>query len=254
MTSVTDRLEALQASAARLATLTKGLTPDQLETQSYPKKWSISDVLSHIGSGAVIMRRGVDAAVSGRPVEDGFNQSVWDEWNTKRSADRATEVLVADQALIDRLAGLSDDERAAFKLPLGPFELDLATAVGLRLNEHVLHTWDIDVALDPAKTLPADASNVVIDNLAMIIGWAGKTDGDERDVVIRTSAPERTFALKVGAERLVLEAAGDSASPTVEMPAESFIRLVYGRLDPDHTPAGVDGSELDRLRRMFPGF
>ncbi len=254
MTAVTDRLEALQASAARLATLTKGLTPDQLESQSYPKKWSISDVLSHIGSGAVIMRRGVDAAVSGQPVEDGFNQSVWDEWNAKSSADRATEVLVVDQALIDRLAGLSDAERAAFKFPLGPFELDLASAVGLRLNEHVLHTWDIDVAFDATKTLPDDASNVVIDNLAMIIGWAGKTDGAERDVVIRTSAPQRNLALKVGAERLALEAADDSASPAMEMPAESFIRLVYGRLDPDHTPAGVDGPELDPLRKLFPGF
>ena len=87
MTAATDRLGALDASASRLATLTQALTPEQLDSQSYPKKWTISDVLSHIGSGGVIMRRGVDAAVSGEAVEDGFNQSVWDEWNAKSSAD-----------------------------------------------------------------------------------------------------------------------------------------------------------------------
>ncbi len=30
--------------------------------------------------------------------------------------------------------------------------------------------------------------------------------------------------------------------------------LVYGRLDPDHTPAGIEGPVLDELRVMFPGF
>jgi uncharacterized protein (TIGR03083 family) len=254
MTSVTDRLEALDASAARLATLTQGMTPEQLESQSYPKKWSISDVLSHIGSGGVIMRRGVDAAVSGQTVEDGFNQTVWDEWNAKSSADRASAVLLADRALLDRLEAMSDEERASFKYSLGPFELDLANTIGLRLNEHVLHTWDIDVALDPTKTLPNDAADVVIDNLAMIIGWAGKSDGKGGEIVIKTTDPSRLLLLKVG-ERLALESADDSQPPAVEMPAEAFIRLVYGRLDPDHTPAGVEeGPELDRLRTLFPGF
>ena len=254
MTSVTDRLEALEASAARLATLTKTLTSEQLGSQSYPKKWSISDVLSHIGSGAIIMRRGIDAGVSGVPVEDGFNQSVWDEWNAKSAAARAVEVLVADRALLDRVADLTDDERATSKFSLGPFQLDLTTFLGLRLNEHVLHTWDIDVALHPAATLPSDAVNEVIDNLAMISGWAGKTDGNERQIVIQTGDPNRKFALQVGPERLSLEPAGEAVGTAVEMPSEAFIRLVYGRLDPDHTPAGVESQELDPLRKLFPGF
>ena len=41
----------------------------------------------------------------------------------------------------------------------------------------------------------------------------------------------------------------------LSLPAEAFIRLIYGRLDPAHTPrveaAGVD---LDELRLIFPGF
>jgi hypothetical protein len=40
------------------------------------------------------------------------------------------------------------------------------------------------------------------------------------------------------------------------LPAEAFVRLLYGRLDRDHTPAGIttDGLTLDQLRAIFPGF
>ena len=39
------------------------------------------------------------------------------------------------------------------------------------------------------------------------------------------------------------------------LPAEAFSRLVYGRLDPDHTPAFTgDAALLDTLRRVFPAF
>ena len=58
----------------------------------------------------------------------------------------------------------------------------------------MLHTWDIDVALDPTSTIArATQADVVVDNLAMIIGWAGKSDGNEREIVIKTTDPSRTF-------------------------------------------------------------
>jgi hypothetical protein len=40
------------------------------------------------------------------------------------------------------------------------------------------------------------------------------------------------------------------------MPAEAFVRLVYGRLDPAHTPASITGdpADLDHLRQVFTGF
>src|SRR5258707_1070265 len=39
------------------------------------------------------------------------------------------------------------------------------------------------------------------------------------------------------------------------LPAEAFIRLVYGRLDPAHTPSvETRRADLDELRQVFPGF
>ena len=43
------------------------------------------------------------------------------------------------------------------------------------------------------------------------------------------------------------------AEPDLELPAEALVRLVYGRLDPDHTPAVRGGADLDVLRGVFPG-
>ena len=252
--SVSERLGALEASAQRLASLVNGLKLEQLDQQAYPTKWSVADVLSHIGSGAVIMRRGIDAAVSGNPVEDGFNQSVWDEWNAKGAAARAADALAADRALLDRVASLTDAERDSFHFSLGPFQLDLPTFLGLRLNEHVLHSWDIDVAFHPTATLAADAVPIVIDNLEMLVGFAGKTDGHERVLTVHTTGPSRAFAVNVGAERLALTAAERSASVDIELPSEAFVRLVYGRLDPDHAPPDIESPELEQLRGLFPGF
>jgi hypothetical protein len=48
----------------------------------------------------------------------------------------------------------------------------------------------------------------------------------------------------------------DGSAGEVTMPAEALLRLAYGRLDPDHTPAGVTGDDADlgTLRQIFPGF
>jgi hypothetical protein len=124
----------------------------------------------------------------------------------------------------------------------------------MRLNEHVLHSWDIAVALRPDEILPADATALVIDNLEMISQWASRTDGVERTITVRTTDPERRFVVTVGAERAPVSPAPEATDADVELPAEAFIRLVYGRLDPAHTPSAVErGTSLDQLRGLFPG-
>jgi hypothetical protein len=46
----------------------------------------------------------------------------------------------------------------------------------------------------------------------------------------------------------------DDALANLTMPAEAFIRLVYGPLDPAHTLAVAgDAATLDQLRHVFPG-
>ncbi len=93
----------------RLRRITEALDAEQLVSASYDSGWSIADVLSHIGSGATIMRRSIEAAADATSVPEGFNQSVWDEWNAKSPSAQATDVLVADAALLQTVADISPE-------------------------------------------------------------------------------------------------------------------------------------------------
>lgn len=73
-----------------------------------------------------------------------------------------------------------------------------------------------------------------------------------------TTDPERTFTVDATPDAVSLSAgtvnSGTAdAAPDVHLPAEAFARLIYGRLDPDHTPAGAEAPALDTLRRVYPG-
>src|SRR5687768_6139101 len=77
---MTDALAALDSSVRRLADLVRPLDDDALARPAYPSEWSIADVLSHIGSGAVIFGRLLADGLAGTPTPDDFNPSVWDRW------------------------------------------------------------------------------------------------------------------------------------------------------------------------------
>jgi uncharacterized protein (TIGR03083 family) len=250
-----DALTALQSSVDRLAALVRPLDDGAIAEKAYPSEWTIADVLSHLGSGAVITLRSIDDALAGAQKPDGFNQGVWDEWNAKSPRAKVDDSLAADRALMARLEAVSAADRGRFRSSLGPFDLDWDAFVGLRLNEHLLHEWDVAVTIDPAATLPPDGTVLVVDNLDLIGRFATKPSGDPRTITVATVEPERSFAVTIEADAAAFTRADLPGPPDVSMPAESFVRLVYGRLDPDRTPSTVaaDATILDQLRGVFPG-
>jgi uncharacterized protein (TIGR03083 family) len=241
------RLEGLRASARRLQDLVTSLSPDALRQQAYPSEWTIADVLSHLGSGAIITLQRLEGEADA--------QAIWDEWNAKTPDAQASDALVADQELLGRLDSLTEEDQRTLRFPMGPLELDLASFLGLRLNEHVVHTWDVAVALDRLATIPSDAAELVVDNLSMIGRFAGKPTGAERTISVRTTEPTRYFVIDLQPEAVALSSGDPTESPDIELPAEAFVRLVYGRLDVDHSPTTTnDEAILDELRRAYPGF
>jgi uncharacterized protein (TIGR03083 family) len=191
--------------------------------------------------------------VGASETEADFNQGVWDEWNAKEPEAQAADALEADVALVAAIDAVGDAERQEFRFDLGPRQLDFDGFVGLRLNEHVLHTWDIEVAMEPTAVLPGDATRVIIDSLETVARFAGKPVGSEREVRIRTSDPERGFTLSLGSDHVELHPSDPLDTPDLALPSEALVRLVYGRMDPDRTPI-ANTATLDELRRAFPGF
>src|SRR3954452_14589232 len=104
-------IEALRASVARLHALTLGMTEGDLTRQAYPAEWTIADVLSHLGSGAVIHQRRLHDIVAGHDTPDDFSASVWDEWNAKSTSAKRDDALAADAALLADINAVTPHER-----------------------------------------------------------------------------------------------------------------------------------------------
>jgi uncharacterized protein (TIGR03083 family) len=248
-------VSALRASVNYLRDLVSGLDDARIASSSYCDEWSIAQVLSHLGSGAVIFARSLQDVRAGTATPDDFNPSVWDEWNAKTPRAQVDDALVADEALMEAIEAVDEADRARLTFSLGPMTLSFDEYVGMRLNEHVFHTWDVAVALDEGARLSDQDAAAVVDNLGRIIAFTGRSNGQDRTIAVHTTSPERDFALRLSADGVELAPGAPGQAPDLELPAESFARLAYGRLDAENTPAFTgDVAVLDALRAVFPGF
>lgn len=236
-----------------------GFEPADLQTPSYCADWTVSDVLSHIGSGAEIGKASLLAGLGERePLDQAGREEIWDRWNAKSPEEQAADSALADEELVSMWEELDDDRLTSIKVPFAGMDLSAVDVLALRLSEHAVHTWDVLVAFEPTARVRPVAVNLLIDRLPVVVPWFSKAGGvaGESVIDVHTSEPERSFVLRAG-ESVSLEASAQAGGATsVDLPAEALLRLVYGRLDDGHMPAEVSAGEadLDQLRKLFPGF
>jgi uncharacterized protein (TIGR03083 family) len=248
---------ALHHSHDRLSRHVSALGPDELSGPSYDTDWSVADVLSHLGSGAVIFTLLLEAGLGRRPAPE-FPEfsAVWEAWNAKTPQAQAADSLAANATFLERLATLDETQRSAFAVEMFNGRQDLLGLVRLRLGEHAVHTWDVLVVADPQAQVAPDATAALLVGLDDLVARAGQRSEQPLRVAVRTSEPEAAFVLEVDGDGPRLTVGSDETPPArLRLPAEAFIRLVYGRLDPEHTPTlEVEGMDLATLRTVFPGF
>jgi uncharacterized protein (TIGR03083 family) len=252
MTDTDSRVTALRASHDRLRAVVGPLTPEQLRGRGYPSEWTIAQVLSHIGSGAEINGLIFDAAVAGAeaPKPEAF-QAVWDVWNAKSPDAQAADALTSDAVLVEKIETLADPT-VTFSIWSGP--ADVGGFAASRLGEHAVHVWDVEVVIDPAATIAPAAAEIILAGVAPLVGFTGKP-GPAGRIHVTTTDPAAQYALVLGEKTALEPWDGGAATGTLTLPAEAFLRLLYGRLDADHTPPlAAEGIALDTLRATFPGF
>jgi len=178
-------------------------------------------------------------------------------------AERFSE---ADRQFVEAFEGLEADQLDGMqiKLPFLPDPVDVATAVGFRLNEHTLHSWDVFAAFEPSATLAPESVALLIDRLPFMVGMVGRfTPRETRPpepttIAIDTTDPPRQYELELGDSAALRPADGDgSTSGSLAIPAEALLRLVAGRLRADHPAGDVEPTgalSLADLRRAFPGY
>ena len=263
MTETDTVIAAMRSETDRSTARVRRLSDDDLSRPSAAREWDVSQVVSHLGSGAVINLATLEGSLGGPAPGPGFNQGVWAKWNAMGRRERADSFLVAADALIERYESLTDDERENARIDLGfmPQPVPVAIAARMRLNELTLHSWDIRAAFDPTALLSTDAVSALLHGEPDMIGWIGKSeplDGRELVVQVVTTDPASHATLHLGSSiRLEQGEATTSADGTLTLPAEAWLRLVAGRLGAEHTPDGIEVTgdvSLELLRRVFPGY
>lgn len=243
---------------ARLA----ALGPDDIVQTSGSKDWTVAQVVSHLGSGAVITKATLDGAIAGTGNQGmDFNKTVWAHWDGLTPAEQVAEFPAVNEALVSAFEALGAEALEDLRIDVGflPHPLDVAGHAGMRLNEFTLHAWDVAVAFDPAATLDAEAAALLVDSFAPLLRFAGKADqvDGKVTVAVRVTDPDRTFGLVIADAVEVVDDAPADADAELTAPTEYLIRLFSGRHDAANTPDSVQvtGSvTLDDLRRVFPGF
>ncbi|MDG4781055.1 maleylpyruvate isomerase family mycothiol-dependent enzyme [Micromonospora sp. WMMD961] len=263
MSTTADQiLTALRAGHEELAALVRDLKEDDLLRPSGASEWQVSQVLSHLGSGAEINLAALEAARTGAPGPDGdFNRGVWARWDAMSPAEHAAGFLAANERLVEAYEALDAETRAALRIDLGflPEPVDVATAGRFRLSEFALHQWDAEVAFNPFAAVTPEAVALLLDQIGGMLSWTSRPQelaGREGTLLLRLHAPERTYGLRLG-ERVELTDAPEQPDGELTAPAEAWLRLAVGRLGPAYTPDGVRVTgpvTLDDLRRVFAGF
>lgn len=247
---------ALHANHKALAALVPTLSQENLSDPSGATEWSIAQAISHIGSGAEIGRKPI-AAAAGERVAAEDNQTIWARWDASSPADQAAEFVKHDAAYLDTIEALSTEQRDSLMVDLGffPEPVPLVVALGMRLNEVANHAWDVRVGIDPSATLDPESAELLIElfsgPLAFLLGFSAKADEIGREV--RMAIPGG--ALKI-TDVVTVSGSVDHPTATFEGPSEAVVRLLSGRLGPEHAAGvGVTGNvTLGELRKVFPGY
>lgn len=270
-------LDALAGSHDRLCEIVADLDGAGLRSSSYCSDWTIAQVLSHLGSGADIFEMTLDATVAGAPApgRDHF-PPVWDRWNAMTPEQQAEGFVASDGQLVESLEQLGDRLGELEFTMWGTTQLDAVGFLGMRLSEHAVHTWDVAVALDPGAVVDSDAATLLLERLPQMAGRIGHAEAASRPIhaAIEVPDPPRRFLLHVEGEVTLAPADGADApgggnvepdggadapegagsGNTLRLPAEALVRLVYGRLDQEHSPKVANPSLLDAVRAVFEGF
>lgn len=255
----TDLIRLLRTLHDRLAALVVDLGPDQLRSQSYDTDWTVADVLSHLGSGAELSLMRLRHGGGDGPSHEQMAH-VWATWDARTPEQQAVESMVADDAYVSALEQLDEAQADAMRRELAGLDLDAASLLRLRVAEHAMHGWDAVVPFDDSAVLPAMAVPVLLDVLPVTLRFAAQPHDDEFVVRVTTTEPERDLLLELAhGETRIRDVDADpppDLDGRLDLPAEALLRLVYGRLDPQHTPPHKTDHDalLDRLRGIFRGF
>jgi uncharacterized protein (TIGR03083 family) len=264
-TTPDQMIAALRDLQDHIAGVARGLDAEQLVVTSGATEWPVAQVLSHLGSGAEINVGTVQAALDGTEgAALASNEDIWARWDAMAPEEQRTGFLDWGDRLVAMYEAMDAEQRRDIRFDISflPEPADVVVAGGMRLNELTLHGWDVDVAFDQHATLPDGGLHLILASLAPLARFVGRPEQLGRNVLLRVELthPSEVVSLRISDAGVEIgsdvPAVGDTDA-LLHAPTEAFVRLLAGRLAPEHTPKAVhvEGDlDLDQLREVFPGY
>ncbi|HEX6449485.1 MAG TPA: maleylpyruvate isomerase family mycothiol-dependent enzyme [Trebonia sp.] len=259
-TSAAPWLAALNTSSDGLTKIVSGLSDETLARPSFTGGWTIAQVLSHLGSAAEIctglVRRGIDGDEAPPTADEA--RPVWQRWDALSARDQREAWFEVDRRHRLLVGSLSPRQVQSVRIPYFAGLLSVPDYAGYRLSEQSIHGWDIDVALDPAATIPAAQVDLLWERLDVVASRFRDAEILKRlaprQLAVELTDRDRNARLELDADLHLVP--GEPADPAaiVSGTAEALLRLVYGRNRPEDGVTVAGDISLEDLRSLFPGF
>nr|WP_168500167.1 maleylpyruvate isomerase family mycothiol-dependent enzyme [Streptomyces sp. RLB1-33]QIY76049.1 maleylpyruvate isomerase family mycothiol-dependent enzyme [Streptomyces sp. RLB1-33] len=260
MTAADRWIGALHDSSKRLGHAVADLPPDRLAEASFAEGWSIGQVLSHLGSGAEISTALVERGLKGDargPVREEL-LPVWERWDAMSPVEQRAAWREADERHLALLDSVDPGQHTSLRVPYFAGLLDLASYAGYRLSEQAVHAWDVMVALDERAVLAAPDVALLWERIDLVATRFRNADALTRlapqRVQVQLTDPRQTLLLDIDTEVHLYPTPPTDPTALLTGPAESALRLVYGRNRLQDPLTATGSITLDDLRTLFPGF
>ena len=179
---------------------------------------------------------------------------IWDRWNAKSPQEQATDAMVADAALVEKFEQVSKANLPTLHAYGSKMTLEEFTA--MRLDEHIVHTWDVEAGLDSSATIDPARLPYMLERLETAAGRSAISQRQPWTVRIALRNPATRFRLRLG-ETTQLTHDKESSPPDAVLSAETFVRLIFGRVDTSEIAGHWDEQTegfLHRLHLVFRGY
>jgi uncharacterized protein (TIGR03083 family) len=226
-------------------------------------EWNLTKLVSHLGSGAVLVLRMVRSGLEGTPPQTPEErQQVWGHFDSLEPEPLYREFQQANRDALAYLDQLPADQRER-RVSSFLGEVPVAVLLRARLAEISLHSWDARVAMDPTARLLFESVGPLVDQTLAYM--ARRSNAEARNsltgTVFELDLEGRRVALVVNQDGLTLPDPGQTApKATLWLTGEAFVRLAAGRFPleaAEHNgELALDGDRQAalQLNALFPGY
>jgi uncharacterized protein (TIGR03083 family) len=254
MESFADRLKTLETESDRIGRYLRDLPPAALAGPTACAQWNVRDVVAHLIGVAETYAGSIDRGLAGDTAPPPGRLPAGQATASLAADGIAQRALAVSQSLGERvlttfeatgtqlnraLADLRPPQRATPCYHPGGL-VAAEQFIELRLKELAVHEWDIRAPADPDARLSAASLPAILTTIFESIAsgslrwafWAGPAlAAPVRYRFVLSGPGARELDVAVDGATLRLEAAGGAPDVTLACDSETFVLLVYGRLD-----------------------